>query len=290
MRDYTIITDSTSDLSLPALQESAVTVIPMEFHLDGKSYHNYPDEREYDMRQFYAGLKAGKTSTTSQINQQTFEEVFEPVLQQGRDVLYLGFSSGLSGTFHSSCLAAEELLRKYPEAKIICVDTLAASAGEGLLVYTAAKKKAEGMGIEELAKWAEDNRLRLCHWFTVDDLNHLKRGGRVSPAAAVIGTALGIKPVLHVDDEGHLINVAKARGRNASLTALVDHMEQTAIAPAGQTIFISHGDCLADAQKVADEVRRRMGVKDIVINHVGPVIGAHSGPGTVALFFLGTKR
>ena len=290
MRDYCIITDSTSDLSLSALQESGVMVIPMEFHLGGNSYHNYPDEREYDMKTFYAQLKAGQTSTTSQINQQTFIEVFEPVLQQGKDVLYLGFSSGLSGTFHSSCLAAEDLLHKYPGAKILCVDTLAASAGEGLLVYTAAKKKAEGMGIEELAKWAEDNRLRLCHWFTVDDLNHLKRGGRVSPAAAVIGTALGIKPVLHVDDEGHLIPMEKVRGRRKSLDALVEHMVKTADPKEGQTVFISHGNAPEDGEYVAKQVKAKMKVRDVVISMIGPVIGSHSGPGTIALFFFGTKR
>lgn len=290
MRDYRIITDSTSDLSLSALQESGVQVIPMEFHLDGKSYHNYPDEREYDMKTFYAELKAGKTSTTSQINQQTFLEIFEPVLQEGKDILYLGFSSGLSGTYQSSCLAAEDLREKYPEAKIFCVDTLAASAGEGLLVYTAAQKKAEGMGIEELAKWVEDHRLHLCHWFTVDDLYHLKRGGRVSPAAAVIGTALGIKPVLHVDNEGHLIPMEKVRGRRKSLDALVDHMVKTCDPKEGQTIFISHGNAPEDAEYVAKQVQSKLKVKNVVLSMIGPVIGSHSGPGTIALFFFGTQR
>lgn len=290
MRDYCIITDSTTDLSLSALQESGVQVIPMEFHLDGKSYHNYPDEREYNMEQFYGELKAGKTSTTSQINQQTFLEIFEPILQEGKDLLYLAFSSGLSGTYQSSCLAAEDLREKYPEAKILCVDTLAASAGEGLLVYTAAKKKAEGMGIEELAKWVEDNRLHLCHWFTVDDLHHLKRGGRVSPAAAVIGTALGIKPVLHVDNEGHLIPMEKVRGRRKSLDALVEHMVKTCDPKEGQTIFISHGNAPEDAEYVAKQVKSKLKVKDVVISMIGPVIGTHSGPGTVALFFFGTQR
>lgn len=290
MRDYCIITDSTTDLSLSALQESGVQVIPMEFHLDGKSYHNYPDEREYNMEQFYGELKDGKTSTTSQINQQTFLEIFEPILQEGKDILYLAFSSGLSGTYQSSCLAAEDLREKYPEAKILCVDTLAASAGEGLLVYTAAKKKAEGMGIEELAKWVEDNRLHLCHWFTVDDLHHLKRGGRVSPAAAVIGTALGIKPVLHVDNEGHLIPMEKVRGRRKSLDALVEHMVKTCDPKEGQTIFISHGNAPEDAEYVAKQVKSKLKVKDVVISMIGPVIGTHSGPGTVALFFFGTQR
>ena len=290
MRDYCIITDSTTDLALSVLEKTAIRVIPMEFHLEGVSYRNYPDEREYPMDKFYAELKSGKTSTTSQINQVTFIEVFEPILQEGKDILYLAFSSGLSGTYQSACLAAEELREKYPEMKLYCVDTLAASAGEGLLVYTAALKKMAGMPIEELAQWVTDNRLRLCHWFTVDDLNHLKRGGRVSPAAAVIGTALGIKPVLHVDNEGHLIPMEKVRGRRRSLDALVDHMVKTCDPKEGQTIFISHGNAMEDAEYVGKQIRARMKVKEIVYSPIGPVIGSHSGPGTVALFFFGTER
>ncbi|MGI5893013.1 MAG: DegV family protein [Candidatus Merdivicinus sp.] len=290
MRDYRIVTDSTSDLAVSVLEKMDVTVIPMEFHLEGVSYHNYPDEREYDMKKFYAQLKSGKSSTTSQINQQNFLEIFEPILQDGKDILYLAFSSGLSGTYHSSCLAAEELRAKYPEAKILCVDTLAASAGEGLFVYTAFCKKQEGYTIEELEKWALENRLHLCHWFTVDDLHHLKRGGRVSPTAAVIGTALGIKPVLHVDNEGHLIPMEKVRGRRRSLDSLVEHMVKTCDPKEGQTIFISHGDALEDAQYVGDQIRSKMKVKNIVYSTIGPVIGSHSGPGTIALFFFGTER
>ena len=290
MRDYQIITDSTSDLAVSILEKTDIQVIPMEFHIDGQSYHNYPDEREYDMGKFYAALKAGSTSTTSQINQQTFQEIFEPVLQQGKDILYLAFSSGLSGTYQSSLLAAEELRGRYPEAKIVCVDTLAASAGEGLLVYTAARKKAEGMGIDELAQWVEDSRLHLCHWFTVDDLFHLKRGGRVSPTVAVIGTALGIKPVLHVDNEGHLIPMEKVRGRRRSLDALVDHMVKTCDPKEGQTIFISHGGAKEDAEYVGKQVRARLKVKEVVYSTIGPGIGSHSGPGTIALFFFGTER
>lgn len=290
MRDYCIITDSTTDLALSVLEKTAIRVIPMEFHLEGVSYRNYPDEREYPMEKFYAELKSGKTSTTSQINQATFLEVFTPILQEGKDILYLAFSSGLSGTYQSACLAAEELREKYPEMKLYCVDTLAASAGEGLLVYTAALKKMAGMPIEELAQWVTDNRLRLCHWFTVDDLNHLKRGGRVSPAAAVIGTALGIKPVLHVDNEGHLIPMEKVRGRRRSLDALVDHMVKTCDPKEGQTIFISHGNAPEDAEYVGKQIRAKMKVKEIVYSLIGPVIGSHSGPGTVALFFFGTER
>ena len=290
MSDFVIVTDSSADLPADLVRELGVEVLPLSFTIQGKTYRNYPDGREMAPGAFYQLLRSGGMATTSAVNVADYTAALEPLLQEGKDVLLLVFSSGLSATYQSSVIAVEELWEKYPDRKLFTVDTLCASLGQGLLVWHAVEQKRKGASIEAVRDWVEENKLHLCHWFTVDDLHFLKRGGRISAATAVVGSMLSIKPVLHVDDEGHLINVAKARGRNASLTALVDHMEQTAIDPAGQTIFISHGDCLADAQKVADEVRRRMGVKDIVINHVGPVIGAHSGPGTVALFFLGTKR
>ncbi len=290
MRNYRIITDSTSDLSVSVLDKIDLTIIPMEFTLDGQSYMNYPDEREYDMHAFYSNLKAGSSSTTTQINQHRFTEIFEPFLQAGEDVLYMAFSSGLSGTCQSACLAAEELREKYPDAKIIVVDTLSASAGEGLLVYTACLKKAEGMPIEELEKWILDHRLHLCHWFTVDDLMYLKRGGRVSPTVALIGTALGIKPVMHVDNEGHLIPVSKVRGRRRSLEALVEHMAETCDMKKTDTVFISHGDSYEDAKFVGGLVRSKLKIRNIVYSQIGPVIGSHSGPGTIALFFFGSER
>ena len=290
MSDFVIVTDSSADLPADLVRELGVEVLPLSFTIQGKTYRNYPDGREMAPGAFYQLLRSGGMATTSAVNVADYTAALEPLLQEGKDVLLLVFSSGLSATYQSSVIAVEELREKYPDRKLFTVDTLCASLGQGLLVWHAVEQKRKGASIEAVRDWVEENKLHLCHWFTVDDLHFLKRGGRISAATAVVGSMLSIKPVLHVDDEGHLINVAKARGRNASLTALVDHMEQTAIDPAGQTIFISHGDCLADAQKVADEVRRRMGVKDIVINHVGPVIGAHSGPGTVALFLLGTKR
>ena len=290
MSDFVIVTDSSADLPADLVRELGVEVLPLSFTIQGKTYRNYPDGREMAPGAFYQLLRSGGMATTSAVNVADYTAALEPLLQEGKDVLLLVFSSGLSATYQSSVIAVEELREKYPDRKLFTVDTLCASLGQGLLVWHAVEQKRKGASIEAVRDWVEENKLHLCHWFTVDDLHFLKRGGRISAATAVVGSMLSIKPVLHVDDEGHLINVAKARGRNASLTALVDHMEQTAIDPAGQPIFISHGDCLADAQKVADEVRRRMGVKDIVINHVGPVIGAHSGPGTVALFFLGTKR
>lgn len=287
---YRIITDSTGDLTPELVRELDLTVIPMEFTVDGKSYHNYPDGHEMSAKAFYDLLRSGKTSTTAQINSQEFVEWAAPMLQAGEDLLYIAFSSGLSGTCQSALLAKQELSEKYPDRKIYVADSLCASMGEGLLVYYAAKMQQEGKSIDEVYQWVQDNKLHLCHWFTVDDLNHLKRGGRVSPAAALFGTMLGIKPVLHVDDAGHLIPVAKIRGRRQSLDALVAHMEETVTNPENQVIFISHGDCLEDAQYVADKIRSKWNVKNIVLNEIGPVIGTHSGPGTVALFFLGTKR
>ena len=290
MRDYCIVTDSTCDLPANIVTDLGITVIPMEFQLDGTTYLNYPDGRDYDFHAFYDALRAGKASTTSQVNYQTFLDTFTPILESGRDILYLAFSSGLSGTYNGSVIAANDLMEKYPGSKVISVDTLAASVGEGLLVYTAAKKREEGLSLDELAQWVTDNRLHLCHWFTVDDLNHLKRGGRISPAVAIIGTALGIKPVMHVDDEGHLIPVSKVRGRRKSLDALVEHMAETCDKPESQTVFIGHGDSKEDAEYVAKLVRQKFKVKNIILNYIGPVIGSHSGPGTLALFFFGTHR
>ena len=290
MSEYVIVTDSSSDLSETMAREIGVEVLPMAFTMGGKTYHNYPDNREMDPKDFYQELREGGMATTSAVNVSDYTQMVEPILREGKDVLILVFSSGLSSTYQSSVLAVEELREKYPDRKIFTVDTLCASLGQGLLVWHAAQMQKAGKSIEEVRDWTEENKLHLCHWFTVDDLHFLKRGGRVSAATAVVGSMLQIKPVLHVDDEGHLINVGKARGRGASLTALVDHMKETAIDPAEQTVFISHGDCLADAEKVAADVKARLGFKEVVINTIGPVIGAHSGPGTVALFFLGTKR
>ena len=239
---------------------------------------------------FYNKLRGGAVSTTTQINSEEFLQVFTPLLEAGEDVLYIAFSSGLSGTCQSAFLAREELKKRFPERRLEVFDSLCASMGEGLLVYHAAKLCQEGKSLDEVLAWLKENVLRLCHWFTVDDLNHLKRGGRVSTATAVVGTILGIKPVLHVDNEGHLIPVSKVRGRKQSLDALVKRMEETVEDPANQMVFISHGDCLEDAQYVEQQIREKLGVQQVIIGYIGPVIGAHSGPGTVALFFLGRER
>ena len=286
---YVIFTESTGDLT-PALIEAAdLRVLPMAFTLDGKEYRNYPDGREMSSHDYYEKLRTGSLCTTSQVTMLEFQQAFTPVLEAGQDILYLAFSSGLSGTYQSGCIAAEELKEKFPGRRIVCVDSLQASMGEGLFCYLVGKKRCQGADLDTAADYARQIAPQVCAWFTVDDLMFLKRGGRVSGAAAVAGTLLGIKPVLHVDEEGHLIPKEKVRGRRASLDALVKHFEATALDKTGGTVFISHGDCADDARYVIDKLRA-LGVKEIEMGDIGPVIGAHSGPGTVALFWLGSAR
>ena len=286
---YVIFTESTGDLT-PALIEAAdLRVLPMAFTLDGKDYRNYPDGREMSSHDYYEKLRAGSLCTTSQVTMLEFQQAFTPVLEAGQDILYLAFSSGLSGTYQSGCIAAEELKEKFPGRRIVCVDSLQASMGEGLFCYLVGKKRCQGADLDTAADYARQIAPQVCAWFTVDDLMFLKRGGRVSSAAAVAGTLLGIKPVLHVDEEGHLIPKEKVRGRRASLDALVKHFEATALDKTGGTVFISHGDCADDARYVIDKLRA-LGVREIEMGDIGPVIGAHSGPGTVALFWLGSAR
>ena len=287
MNDYIIFTDSTCDLEKEHIKDLGIKVIPLKFMFEGKTYC---DGEGLSYKEFYDLLRNKKNVTTSQISTGTFIEEFEPYLKDGKDILYIAFSSGLSGTFASATIAKNDLLEKYPERKIIVVDSLCASMGEGLLVHYAACKKKEGLSIDELANWIENNKLKICHWFTVDDLFHLKRGGRVSSVAAVFGTMLGVKPVMHVDNEGHLIPMEKVRGRKAALVALVDHMEKTAQLNSDDVVFISHGDAIDDANMVRDLVLKKFNVKDVKLNYVGSVIGSHSGPGTIALFFMGKDR
>ena len=255
MGTYRIVTDSTTDLTPELIQELDVQVIPLCYIMEGKTYHNIPGGGEMTDREFYAKLRAGSMSTTTQVNSEEFLRVFTPLLEAGQDVLYIGFSSGLSGTYQSAALAREELKQRFPGRRLEVFDSRCASMGEGLLVYHAAKLQQAGKSLDEVLSWLKENVLNLCHWFTVDDLNHLKRGGRVSTATALVGTMLGIKPVLHVDNEGHLIPVSKVRGRKQSLDALVRRMEDTALDPAGQMVFISHGDCLEDARYVERQIR-----------------------------------
>ena len=287
---FAIVTDSSSNLTEEVIDQFDLHILPLTFMVDGEEHHSYLKGQKTDLKQFYTMMREGKVITTSLPNLKDSRELLEGLLASGQDVLYIGFSSGLSGTYQAIDLLLAELADAYPDRTVLAVDTLAASMGEGLLVWYAAKMREEGASITEVRDWLEANKLHLAHWFTVDDLMFLFRGGRVSRTSAWAGTLLNIKPVMHVDDEGHLTKVGTARGRNASLKALVDHMAETAIDPAGQTVFISHGDCEEDANKVAEDVKRRFGVQTVVLNNVGPVIGAHSGPGTVALFFLGRHR
>lgn len=290
MSEYVIMTDSCCDLPANLQEEMKLVVMPLAVLQGEKEFLNYLDERELPIKDFYQNLREGIPAKTSAINTNAFTEAMEPLLAAEMDILYLAFSSGLSSTYEASVVAANNLAAAYPDRKIFVVDTLCASLGQGLLVYLTALEKQKGKPIEEVRDFAENTKLNLCHWFTVDDLNHLYRGGRVSKTSAKIGTILNVKPVLHVDNEGHLINIAKARGRITSLNMLADKMAKTAIDPGEQTVFISHGDCLSDAEYVADMIQKRFTPRQILINPIGPVIGTHSGPGTVALFFLGTTR
>lgn len=290
MTKYQIFTDCTCDLSKDIYMNYPLVILPMDVTIDSSTFSHTHDFKNMSAKEFYEKLRNGYMSTTSQITPMIFKETFENTLKEGKDVLYIGFSSGLSGTLQSSLLAKSELEDSYPNNKIIIIDSLAASAGQGLLVYQALLNQKNGMAIDENETWLNNNILKLAHWFTVDDLQFLKRGGRVSGAVALVGTALKIKPVLHVDNEGHLVNVSKAHGRKASLNALADKLATTITDPTNQVVFISHGDAFEDAQFLADKIFETSHVKEIVISDIGPVIGSHSGPGTIALFFFATER
>jgi DegV family protein with EDD domain len=285
---YVICTDSACDIKPSLLEEWGVPFASLTFRFDGDDteYSNY----EMPVTEFYDRMRAGGVAKTAAVNAQAFKECFEPLLSAGNDILYLGFSTGLSTTYNSARLAAEELRESYPDRKILTVDTLSASAGFGLLLYLTLQKKQEGATLEEAGAYAQSLVPQLCHWFTVEDLVYLKRGGRISPTVAFVGNMLGIKPVLHMDNEGHLINRFKVRGRKTSVLALADKYGELAQDPTGGTVFISNADCLKDAQELASVLTERHGVSVKLIADVGPVIGAHSGPGTLALFFLGKER
>lgn len=287
---YRIVTDSASNLSEEMIDEFGLEILPMTFMVDGIERRSYLKGEKTDLKQFYTMMREGKVITTSLPNLQETEATMRAILDVGEDILYLGFSSALSSAFGSIELLMQRLADEYPERKLRAVETFAASGGQGMLVYLACKKAAEGASLDETGDFVVENRDHLCHWFTVDDLMFLFRGGRVSRTSAWAGTMLNIKPVLHVDAEGALIPMEKVRGRKKSIKALVDHMEKTAIDPASQTVFITHGDCIEDVEVLKREISERLGVTDFVVNYIDPVVGAHSGPGTLALFFLGTEK
>lgn len=290
MKTYVIATDSCADLPQTLVQKMDIKIVPLSVEIEGKSYFHYPDERELKVKDFYQMLRNKKVATTSLVNVGAFLAFFESFLKEGKDVLYIGFSSALSGTYQSSVIAKDELLKQYPERKIITIDSRSASMGQGLLVYHAWQESLKDQSMDDVASWIEEHKLNHIHIFTVDDLGTLRRGGRLSDVSAILGTILRIKPILHVTDEGKLVPLRKARGRTFSLEQMVDLMEQNIEHPEQQTIFISHGDCIEEAMEVGNQIKERYKVKDIIYNDIGPVIGAHSGPGTIAIFFVGKKR
>ena len=289
MRDYIIATDSCCDFDENLIRELDLTVIPLSVHLGQDHFRNYPGEMP-ESHVFYTRLSKGEPAQTSAPNVEAFKDAFRPFLEAGKDVLYLGFSSALSATYQNAAMAVEELREAFPDAVIRAVDTLCASMGQGLLVDLAVQEKRKGKSLEEVVSFVRETIPHLCHWFTVGDLSQLRRGGRLSAGKAIVGNLLNIKPVLHVDHEGRLVPMESAKGRKKTVEALVRHMEETAIAPETQRIYISHGDCLGDAEVLAAAIQSKLGVASVTIGDVGPVIGAHAGLGTLALFFLGKER
>lgn len=288
MSEYIIFTDSACDIDSATLNSWGVAYIRLGYIFEKASSEYMYDDT--DLKAFYDRMRKGETVKTTAANPETFLAAFEDILKQGNDILYLGFSSALSTTFNSARIAADELKEKYPERRIICIDTRCASSGQGLLLSLAVKKKQSGCSMEELADYVNEIIPKLCHWFTVDDLVYLKRGGRISHTVAFVGAVLGIKPILHVDDEGRLVNVAKARGRKAALEALVEKYGELAVDPKGDPVFICQADCMDDAEYIKSRLMETYGAEIEMITDIGPVIGAHSGPGTIAIFFIGKQR
>ncbi|MBQ7925946.1 MAG: DegV family protein [Lachnospiraceae bacterium] len=286
---FKIITDSTADLPVSYLEENDIGCLHLSYILDGETYG---PEKQMDYKEFFDAMRNGKMPTTSQVNPDQAKSYFEEVIKECDEILYIAFSSGLSGTYNSVQVAAAEVLEEHPDKKILVVDTLCASLGEGLVVMKAVNLRKEGKTMDEVAAWIEEHKQNIVHVFTVDDLFHLHRGGRVSKTSAILGTLISIKPKLYVDPEGHLTLLAKVRGRKKSLSALVDYMEEKLGSFRDKNDFytISHGDCIEDAEYVRDLIKERFGIENCVINNIGPTVGSHSGPGTVALFFMGDER
>lgn len=287
MATFQIITDSCCDLPAQVLAEREIKLVSLNLHFRGQTI---ADSTGDHIKTLYDALRSGEAATTSAVNPETWRGAIEPVLAEGRDALVLAFSSGLSTTYQSAVIAANELAEQYPERTVKVVDTLSASLGQGLMVWYACNKRDAGRSLEEVCAWCEENKQHVCQWFTVDDLMYLKRGGRVSAATALVGTMLNIKPVLHVDPEGHLISKSKVRGRKAAIEAVAAKLAELGEGWDNSTVFISHGDCLGEAEQLADILKAKYGVKEVLINYVGAVIGSHAGPGTIAFFFLGKHR
>ncbi|TCS82693.1 DegV family protein [Muricomes intestini] len=287
MREFVISVNSTVDLPKEWLEERDVQVIPLKYTIAGETY---TDMEGLTSKEFFTKLREGQMSVTSQVNPEEAKVALEPFLKEGKDVLHLGFSSALSGTYNSMRIAGEELADEYPEAKVIVIDTLCACLGEGLLLYKVLQLRDAGKNIDEIAEWVEENKLHICHNVTVDDLNHLHRGGRVSKATAVVGTLVQIKPIIHMDNAGALQVIGKERGRKRSLNKIIDMAVEQSKGWENDMIMVTHGDCIEDAEYVAKLAKEKLGAKDVLVNNIGTVIGSHTGPGVVALFFMGNER
>lgn len=287
MRDYVIVTDSASDLPKEILQEYDIPCLPLYYSIDGVIYG---DEKNIEPHEFFELMRKGAMPTTMGCNPEYATEMFRSILNQGKDILHIAFSSALSVSYNSARIAAEDLKEEFPDSNIIVIDSKAASLGQGLLVYKAATLKKEGKSLEEVKAWIEENLNHMCHYFTVDDLFHLHRGGRVSKASAIVGTMIQIKPIIHMDDHGELKVIGKERGRKKALTHIVDMAVKQSEGWDNDIVMITHGDCKEDAEFVARQVEKKMGVHNILINCIGTVIGSHTGPGVVAVFCMGNKR
>ena len=285
---YKIITDSSCDFTDTMCAQLDIAYTTLKVTYNGESHSNFSEETA--IKGFYNELRNGVMATTSAANPDDWANVMEPALAEGHDLLVIAFTSGLSTTYQSAVIAAGDLQEKYPQRKIHVVDSLCAALGQGLLIWYACQKRDEGMSLEELTAWVEENKLHICHWVTVDDLSHLKRGGRISAATAMVGTMLNIKPIIHVDDEGKLVNVGKVRGRKAAIEHIASKVGELGEGFNNETCFVVHGDCEADANVLADTIKAKYGVKNVHIGYLGPVIGAHTGPGVLAVFFMGNQR
>lgn len=290
MKQFTILTDSSCDLPYELIEKHGIACLPLHLRFGDEQYLDEKDEKSISFVEVYRRIRAGEVAATSAVSVGVFEEFFENEAKAGRDVLYLAFSSGLSTTYNSGMIAARSVNEKYPDAKLFVVDTLAASLGQGLLVYLCALKAETGALIEEVRDYAEEMKLHICHFFTVDDLVYLKRGGRISAATALVGGLLNIKPYMHMDDEGHLVSIGKAKGRKASLLMLAASIRENELPQTREIAFICHADCLEDAEFLSEVLKKQYGFGEVVIGYTGPVIGSHCGPGTVALFYVGGKR
>ena len=287
MKEFVITTDSTVDLPKDFLEEKGVTVLALSYILDGVTYQ---DMDGLSGKEFFDKIRNGSLPTTSQVNPEEARAVFEEIVKEGKDILHIAFSSGLSGTYNSCRIAGEELMEDYPGARVVVIDSLCASMGEGLLLYKALELKEQGKSLEEIAAWVEENKLHICHNVTVDDLFHLHRGGRVSKATAVLGTMVKIKPIIHMDNEGKLMVIGKERGRKKSIVNLVDRMEKQMGDYDNSVCMITHGDCEDDALYLKSLLEERFGIKQVIIHGIGSVIGSHTGPGVLAVFFMGNER